>query len=151
VSVGRDVEAIRARFDALDPYDASVILSILNIEDVNCWEGAHREISAYVSSAKRCALFEWNCDRRISVLRVSEHGLGHLLSPIPKGLAGKWPELIWELILAEELEIPHELSQMVDNPAISRISVSTPRYFRGFLRRYALRPMLSALSPLDFC
>jgi hypothetical protein len=85
-----------------------------------------------------------------SLLKVSEHGLGHLLSPIHKGIPGKWPDVLWELILAEELGIPHEIPKWLNIPAISRISVSTPAYFRGFLRRYEEMPYPERIKPFGF-
>jgi hypothetical protein len=145
-----DVQAITRRFDALNPYDPSVIPSILNIEDVNFSDGAQREMSAYVISAKRYALFAWNADRSISLLKVSEHGLGHLLSPLPDGTPGRWPEILWQFILAEEFGISHDTPLWLQYPAVSRISVSTPAYFRGFLRRYADMPYPQRIKPFGF-
>jgi hypothetical protein len=144
------IEEIRAQFDPLNPYDRRVIPSILNIEDINYRDGEQREIWAYVVSAKRYALFGRNGDGTIALLKGSEHGLGHLLSPMPRGSPGKWPDILWELILAEELGLPHETPAWLECPAVSRVSVSSPAYFRGFLRRYSDLPYRTRIKPFGF-
>jgi hypothetical protein len=146
----RDVEQIRTRFDALNPYDRAVIPSILNIEDVNYQNGVQREISTYVISAKRYALFTQHADGSVHLEKVSEHGLGHVLSPLPAGQSEKWPDVLWELILAEEFGQPRTMPLWLKYPAVSRVSVSAPAYFRGFLRRYAEIPYPERVKPFGF-
>jgi hypothetical protein len=146
----RDVEDLRAQFDTLNPYDASVVPSILNIEEVNFENGVQREISTHVISAKRYALFSFDDDRAIQLHKCSEHGLGQLLSPIPKGGNQEWPESLWKLILAEEHDIPHTIPEWLKLPAVARVSVSTPGYFRGFLKRFNAIPYAKRIKPFGF-
>ena len=145
-----DVRDIQARLNALNPYDRTIIPDILNIEDVNYRDGVQRTLLAFVVSAKRYALYSMNEDRSFRIEKCSEHGLGHLLNPLPKGRAEKWPEILWIIMLSEELNIPYELPGFLKYPAISRISVSTPKYFRGFLRRWAEKPYGSRIKPYGF-
>lgn len=145
-----DVRDIQARLNALNPYDRTIIPDILNIEDVNYRDGVQRTLLAFVVSAKRYALYSMNEDRSFRIEKCSEHGLGHLLNPLPKGSAEKWPEILWIIMLSEELNIPYELPGFLKYPAISRISVSTPKYFRGFLRRWAEKPYGSRIKPYGF-
>ncbi|HEX7518014.1 MAG TPA: hypothetical protein VII30_05810 [Gemmatimonadaceae bacterium] len=119
----QDVESIRANFDTLNPYDSGVIPSILNIEDVNFKDGAQREIVAHVISAKRYALFSTDETGAIHLQKCSEHGLGQLMSPIPKDCDDKWPEILWALILAEEHEVPHALPEWLKYPAVARVRI----------------------------
>ena len=144
------VESIRTQFDTLNPYDSAVIPSILNIEDVNFKDGAQREIAAHVISAKRYALFSTGTTGAIHLEKCSEHGLGQLMSPIPKGRDDKWPEILWTLILSEEHEIPHAIPKWLEYPAVARVSVSTPGYFRGFLKRFNAIPYADRIKPFGF-
>jgi hypothetical protein len=146
----QNVASIQARFNALNPYDRSVIPAILNIEDVNYQDGVQRELFAFVISAKRYALFTWREDRTIQLEKCSEHGLGHLLSPISRDGPDKWPGILWQLILCKELNIPEENPDWLECPAVSRLSVSTPAYFRGFLRGFARMPYAERIKPFGF-
>ncbi len=145
-----DVHAIQAQFDALNPYDPRVIPTILNIEDLNYSSRGQRAIYAYVVSAKRYALYSRTDTGEIQLEKCSEHGLGHLLSPLPKGSAEKWPDMLWNIIFHREFGLPCESPQFLNYPAISRISVSTPRYFRGFLRNWAELEYSARIKPFGF-
>jgi hypothetical protein len=146
----RDVEDIRAQFHTLNPYNVCFIPSILNIEDVNFASGAQREIMAHVISAKRYALFSYDESGAIQLEKCSEHGLGQLMSPIPKDGDEKWPDVLWKLILAEEHAIRHAIPAWLKFPAVARVSVSTPGYFRGFLRRFNAMPYAKRVKPFGF-
>jgi len=52
-----DVEQVRYRFDALNPYDRSLIDSILKLEEENFDGGLRRQLWCYAISAKRYALY----------------------------------------------------------------------------------------------
>lgn len=84
------------------------------------------------------------------LLKCSEHGLGHLLSPLPEGSTDKWPDVLWAHILMEELEIPHETPEWFRLPAISRMPISSPAYFREFRKRYAELPYAERIKPFGF-
>jgi hypothetical protein len=145
-----DVRAIQTRFDALSPYDRNIILSILIIEDVNFVDGIQREVCAYVISAKRYALFQWSTDGSPLLIDWSDHGLGHLSSPVPAGGPEEWTKSLWQLILDEEFGIPHNTPDWLKLPAVSQVSISTPAYFRGFLRQYAELPYAERVKPFGF-
>jgi hypothetical protein len=53
----RDVEQIRRRFDALNPYDPSLVASILKLEKENFDGDRRQQLWCYAISAKRYALF----------------------------------------------------------------------------------------------
>ncbi|MBA2684044.1 MAG: hypothetical protein H0U66_06110 [Gemmatimonadaceae bacterium] len=147
----REVQAIQSRFDALSPYDLAVIPSILNVEKVNFAKGGgQREIMAYVVSAKRYVLYHFDDDGSLVLDKCSKHGLGHLLSPLPTDSTERWPEVLWRLILCEALGIPHEAPEWLKLPAITRVSVRSPSYFRGFLRRHADMPYAERIKPFGF-
>lgn len=52
-----DVEQVRHRFDTLNPYDPSLVDSILKLEKENFDEGLRRQLWCYAISAKRYALY----------------------------------------------------------------------------------------------
>jgi hypothetical protein len=52
-----DVERVRHRFDTLNPYDPSLVDSILKLEKENFDEGVRRQLWCYAISAKRYALY----------------------------------------------------------------------------------------------
>jgi hypothetical protein len=145
-----DVRAIRARFNALNPYDPTIIPDVLNIEDVNYRGGVQRQLFAYVVSAKRYALYSRHDANTFQLEKVSEHGLGHLMNPLPKGSPEKWPEILWKIILTKEFALPTERHEFLNFPAVSRVSVSTPKYFRGFLRRWTELPYTNRIKPYGF-
>jgi hypothetical protein len=89
----KQVDQIVARFEALNPYDRSVIAgSMLKIEDDNRdpKTGNRRQLYCLAISAKRYALFLMSENKKPVLLREetnnkkdrwSRHGLGHLLNP----------------------------------------------------------------------
>jgi hypothetical protein len=52
-----DVEQLRRRFDTLNPYDPSLVDSILKLEKENFDEGVRRQLWCHAISAKRYALY----------------------------------------------------------------------------------------------
>jgi len=145
-----DVRAIQARFNAINPYDAAIIPNVLNIEDVNFRDAAQRTLFAYVVSAKRYALYSRQHGGSIRLEKCSEHGLGQLLNPLPKGSGEKWPDLLWKIILHDALKLPFVEPTCLEFPAVSRVSVSTPKYFRGFLRGWADKEYAARIKPFGF-
>ncbi len=117
---------------------------------MNFDEGTQRQLFAHVISAKRYVLFSETEDGAFHIEKCSEHGLGHLMSPLPQGSEEKWAECLWKLILLEERGIPHETPEWLKYPAVSRVSVSTPVYFRGFLRGFNALPYTERIKPFGF-
>ncbi len=81
---GSAVDAVVARFTALNPYDRTIVPgSVLEIERENYHEdGERHQLYAYVISAKRYALFTVGPSDQITIHKYSEHGLEHLMNPI---------------------------------------------------------------------
>ena len=90
-----EVEELREKFQALNPYDERVPGSVLELEDENFADRARteqRQLHCYAISAKRYALYALDEEGEV-ILRAasktdpypgekwSEHGLGHLLNP----------------------------------------------------------------------
>ena len=146
----QDVRNIVERLNALNPYDRTIIPNLLNIEDINVEHGKPRELYAYAISAKRYVLYTRRRDGTIQIEKASEHGLGHLIDPLPKDASQRLPEAMWQLILDRHFDLPHETPAWLKLPAMSRVSVSTPAYFRGFLSRYKDMPYAERIKPHGF-
>jgi hypothetical protein len=81
------------------------------------------------------------------VPEVSEHGLGHLLSPLgPKDKSKRWRDEGWEWVMG----LSQEPSWFV-LPAVSRISVSSPHVLRAFDGFNAHRSRDEQIRPFNFC
>jgi len=146
----QDIRNIVERLNALNPYDRTIIPNLLNIEDINFEHGELRELYAYAVSAKRYVLYSWRPDGTIQIEKASEHGLGHLIDPLPKDAGQRLPVTMWQLILDRHFDLPHETPAWRKLPAMSRVSVSTPAYFRGFLARYKDMPYAERIKPYGF-
>jgi hypothetical protein len=73
-----DVDAIVARFAALNPYDRTAVPgSILKVETENYdVSGARQQLYCWAISAKRYCLYNRDADGTPRLRKVSEHGLG---------------------------------------------------------------------------
>ena len=89
-----EVEQLRDTVAALNPCDPEKVPgSILKLEPENFDEstGDRRQLCAYAISAKRYALFNLGADGEFTLRKWSEHGLGHLQSPVdPKSESKDW-------------------------------------------------------------
>jgi hypothetical protein len=152
------VDAIVARFEALNPYDRNAVPgSILKIEKVNSETpgGKRRDLFAYVISAKRYALFTIGADGRPVVPNTkdaySEHGLGHLLNPIdPECEDRDWIRQAWEALVWEALGGPRFDPPWGNMPAMMKSAVTKPSLldrFSGLNRRKTYR---DRVKPFNF-
>jgi hypothetical protein len=128
------VDAIVARLAALNPYDPRVVPgSILKQEYVRYGpDGERALVEAFAISAKRYALFHRDPDGSIRLLKVSEHGLGHLLDPRgPAPVTDDLPDTpawiveLWQWLLARELGRDPPEPPWFAAPALSRLTIST--------------------------
>src|SRR5262249_53786367 len=122
-----DVEAIRDRFAALNPYDrAAVPGSILKLEKENRdATGRQRQLWCYAISAKRYALYiQDETTGHLQLVKWSEHGLGYLLNPTDpdadeeSGDADRdWIRGLWEGMVREALGLAYTWPAWLDRPA----------------------------------
>jgi hypothetical protein len=92
----QEVDAIVARFDALNPY--ANVAHLLKLEypdapDVRCW----------AVSAKRYVLYRIRAGRRIQIVKASESGLGAILGRSRAETTPKLARRVWLAILMREL------------------------------------------------
>jgi len=166
------VDAIRARFDALNLYDPDAVPTMLKAEARgDCW----------AISAKRYALHRREGDRvsltvnepdGTPVVRFSEHGLGHLLNPLdsddlgtPEGegitaahraRTARPPRKdfvadLWRWIIATDaygLDVAEPA--WLDRMAVTRVPVSAPSLLKPFATLNAGRPYAEQVKPYNF-
>jgi len=152
------VGQISERFAALNPYDRSAVPgSILKIEDDNFdpRTGQQRQLYCLAISAKRYALFTRDRKRIPSLVKWSEHGLGHLLNPTdPDSDDRDWIAQAWLNIVRRALELPTRRLPFEDRPAIGRTTVSSPavmRPLRDLNRGKAYRDQIKPFNFLLTC
>jgi len=128
-----EVEAIRERFAALNPYDRSIIKgSILQLEPRNTKDGGQRQLYAWAISAKRYALLEEFSDG-LKIEKESEHGLGHLLNPADADADDeKWMRRLWRWIIDTETTGGGTEPVWLDRLALTRITASSPALLDPF-------------------
>ena len=145
-----EVDAIRARFESLNPYDRDIVPgSVLKIEKENFDANRkQRQLFIYGISAKRYALFVREPDGSIVIVKPLEHGLGNLLNPIDLDSAdSQWIRDIWNYLVSEAVGQPIEKPYWLDRASLSRISVSSPHVWRQFRKRGSYR---EGVKPFNF-
>jgi hypothetical protein len=149
----RQVEGIRERFTALNPYDRTAVPgSILKLEDVNLdSQGQQRPLWCYALSAKRYALFTREADGRPQLVKYSEHGLGHLLNPTdPDSENRDWMGQVWEGLITEALGGSYTWPDWLDRPALGRITASSPAMLHPFREFNRGKPYVQQVKPYNF-
>lgn len=166
----KQVRAICARLNRLNPYNPTVIADILKIEDCNFDQhGAQRQLWGLAVSAKRYVVYARKKDD-IEIIKPSEHGLGIVYVPDkrtrykPKDCKdqktdyARWIAEAWERILEDHFKntenpenalVSHKL--WFDNlPAIMRVRVTTPNVLKALRKRDpgAAKPYNFAHSPI---
>jgi uncharacterized protein (UPF0335 family) len=148
------VNKIVRRFDGLKPYDpAAVPGSLLKIEEKENYDknGNQRQLYTYAISAKRYALFTLDPHGMPILHKKSEHGLGHLLSPIDTYAdKKKWIEDIWKIIVSEAVGLRVETPKWLELPAVTRQTISSPAIAELFEPLNAGRNYRESTKPFNF-
>jgi hypothetical protein len=148
------VEQIRERFAQLNPYDqATVPGSVLKLEIENFdRESDHRrQLWCHAISAKRYVLYNLDEAGEPILRKWSEHGLGHLLNPTdPDSEDRDWTQICWEMHIRKELGLPVEEPTWLEQPALSRISASSPHILRPFACSNAWKNYEDQVKPFNF-
>jgi hypothetical protein len=145
-----EVEAIRARFESLNPYDrAAVPGSILEIESENYEPdtGQRRQLWCYAISAKRYVLYNRDGDY-VTLRKRSEHGLGHLLGPTHA--VADWIDEFWRYVLCRELGLSCDEPDWLDEAILTRFTVSGATLRHWFDRVNEGRRYADQIKPGNF-
>lgn len=147
------VEAIRDRFAQLNPYDPTRIPgSVLKLEEVNLdAQGRQRQVWCLAISAKRYCLYVTYDEGTPTLVKWSEHGLGHLLNPTdPASDDRDWMRQVWEGIVHERLGLQCQEPAWLDRPALSRLTVSSPELLKPFADLNAGKSYPDQVKPFNF-
>lgn len=128
------LRAIQKRFDTLNPYNPTLVPHVLKWEETGY---------CYAISAKRYAIYSYNADGTIEIIKRSEHGLGRYLDPRTPAPAAvddadtaeeneSWIDEVWRWIISSHDDPDTALPDWADKPALSRITVSSPLLARPF-------------------
>ena len=134
-----EVDHIRERFEALNPWRDALRTPFLKLEKENfISDGERHQLYAYCVSAKLYCLFNLD-ENRLLVRKPSGHGLGFLQAPYSiadwqRRTGRRWNEDLppwifeaWHLILSRELGLPHVPPRWLKQPAAMAVPITTPQ------------------------
>lgn len=124
---------------------------MLRLEDVNFDGEQRRPVWCYAISAKRYALYTLEADGAPTIVKYSEHGLGHLLNPTnPEADDRAWMRALWAGIVRNAHGLPLVWPAWLTRPAVSRITASRPYVLRPFRALNAGKPYVGQVKPFNF-
>jgi len=140
------VDEIRERINALNPYNQEVVPDILKLE-AKSW--------CYSISAKRYALFTYDDNGEPVLLSgdhgPSEHGLGQYMDPNgPESNPKEWIAELWMTILQRALGLSSELPAWFERPTMLRSTVTSVAELRVFQTYNAGLDYSDRISPFNF-
>ena len=68
------IDSIVERFDALSPYDHSIVPHLLKLEYPE-----YPDLRCFAVSSKRYVLYRWRPERRIQIIKATESALGAII------------------------------------------------------------------------
>jgi hypothetical protein len=155
-----EVDRIRDRFEALNPWRDKLKAPFLKLEKENlASDGEPHQLYAYCLSAKLYCLF--NLDgNRLLIRKPSGHGLGFLQAPYTiadwqRRTGQKWGEDLppwifqaWHFMLSRELGLPHKLPPWSKQPVVMAVPMTTPKVLEKLGRfKDVLRPFTVVTVP----
>jgi hypothetical protein len=134
-----EVDRIRERFEALNPWRKTLKTPFLKLEKENFdANGNRQQLNFYGISAKLYCLF--NLDgNRLLVRKPSGHGLGFLQAPYTiadwqRRTGRKWKENLppwvyeaWHFILSRDLGLQYKRPSWLRQPAVMTVPITTPQ------------------------
>jgi hypothetical protein len=139
------VEGIRDRFSALNPYDRTVVPQILKHEA----QGVCLAVSA-----KRYALSELGQHGESKFFAdnpPSEHGLGQYLNPSdPAAESKEWIRELWRWIVLTTHGADPTRPEWFGRPTMMRTNVTSPGVLRAFRHQNEGKPYPNRVKPFNF-
>lgn len=142
----RQCADIRARFNALNPYDPQIVHDLLKSE---------AKALCLAVSAKRNALYHLTDNRPVLVGdKYSEAGLGHLMNPLDpdphRENKKDWIGDYWVWRISRHHQIPVDDPPWLDRPAVGAHTISSPRLYEAFTRHNAGLDYADSVKPFSF-
>jgi hypothetical protein len=152
------VRSIVDRFAGLNPFDPGAAPgSILKLEpvDFDLDTGGLRELRCDSHASKRYVILADGHDGATQIagtpgdLKRSEHGLGHLLAP-DSGEGRAWIDEWWLHLARLDLGLPTIPPVWFEEPAVGRVTVTSPRDEATFRAYNRGRPYEQRIRPWSF-
>jgi hypothetical protein len=134
-----EVDRIRERFEALNPWRDTLTAPFLKLEEENCApDGERQQLYAYCISAYLYRLYTLYRGNLLAP-NPSCHGLGFLQAPYTiadweRKTGRQWNEDLspwvfeaWHHILSRELGLPHKPPSWLKQPAVMAVPTTTPQ------------------------
>lgn len=152
-------------FKTLYPYDDNPDGSLLEAEEYN-WQlenpldanskpvaNKYFPLYCYMVSAKRYVLYNLvkddNGQLQVIIRKKTDHGLGHLMSPLPGDYQKKWIEEIWRSIISKEHGLPYSFPAWYRQPALAQLSISKPAIYDK-VNKDDKQPYCQQVKPFNF-
>lgn len=104
-------------------------------------------------SAKRYVLYNLIPDGKgglqIVIRKKSDHGLGHLKSPIKSKYKNEWVNEVWNRIISREHGLPYQEAEWFYFPAFAQLSISKPSIY-NILNRDKSKDYSIQVKPFNF-
>jgi hypothetical protein len=151
------------KFKSLWPYEGDS--SLLAAEEYN-WEridwnkenvksGQYHPLYCYMISAKRYVLYnlipDGNGGTKIIIRKKSDHGLGHLMSPVRGDKQTDWINEVWKYHISREhgQQKQYQEPDWFNQPAFARLAISKPSIYK-LLNRDRNKPYGEQVKPFNF-
>src|SRR5579864_1076488 len=166
----KQVDALCARLNSLNPYDPSIVSDILKVEDCNyAKDGKQHQLFGLAVSAKRYVVYTRK-KNKLEIIKPSEHGLGIVYVPDKRSRYTpveckdhetnypRWIVETWERLLSEHFKNEKDLANALvsqqlwfdDLPAVMRVRITTPNVLKVLRKRNPeiAKPYNFVLSPI---
>lgn len=153
-----ELDEVLAGIETLNPYAPGTVERLIKLEDENfASDGSGRRVDlrGLAISPKRYVLYELGPDGPV-IRKPSSHGLGMYRPPVPNppGWAKRWPswiEGVWSAIIreVEGLTVDPDPS-WYELPAVSQLSITSPRLLAPFRAINAGKPFKNQIKPFGF-
>jgi hypothetical protein len=167
----KQVDALCAKLNSLNPYDPNIVSDILKVEDCNRdLKGGQHQLFGLAVSAKRYVVYTKKQKNKLEIIKPSEHGLGIVFVPDKrsrytpidcKDQETSYPVWIvetWERLLSDHFKTERDpenafiLQQLWfdDLPAVMRVRITTPNVLKVLRKRNPeiAKPYNFVLSPI---
>ncbi|MFL6307676.1 MAG: hypothetical protein ACJ72H_29435 [Candidatus Sulfotelmatobacter sp.] len=168
----KQVDALCAKLNSLNPYDPNIVSDILKVEDSNyARNGNQHQLFGLAVSAKRYVVYARTKKKNnVEIIKPSEHGLGIVFVPdkrsryTPMDCKDQetsyplWIVETWERLLSQHFKSDRDpenalLSRQLwfdDLPVVMRVRITTPNVLKALRKRNpeVAKPYNFALSPI---
>lgn len=167
----KQVEALCAELNSLNPYDPNIVSDILKVEDCNyARNGTQHQLFGLAVSAKRYVVYTQKQKGKFEIIKPSEHGLGIVYVPDKRSrytpadckdqetTYPRWIVETWERLLSEHFKNEKDPTNALisrhlwfdELPAVMRVRITTPNVLKVLRKRNPeiAKPYNFVLSPI---